>query len=174
MHTRAAAPIFVALGLLVWGCAKTGPAAPSAEYRAPLASAQAGIGDPSTAPAPALAQVEAPQVGLGSADEGAPALPPRVQRFVESMHAARRDKLNAAWISAKQASAHLEAVVPAIVNGLTRADTMAQARQLLAKIGPRAAPYVRTELNRLKREVGADPGLQRAVRSLEQLLSGWR
>ena len=176
MQFRAAASVLAAFGLLVWGCAKPAAVAPEAGQAAPLGGTwDGGAGTPSAAAAPALATITAPQVGLGSsAEETAETLPPRVQRFIDSMYGKGRGQLNGAWINAKEAVAHLEVVVPALAHALTRQETMAQARRLLTEIGPRAAPYVRTELQRLRREAAADPILQRATRSLEQLLGGWR
>jgi hypothetical protein len=113
-------------------------------------------------------------LGLGGEDEAAQALPTAVQRFIDSMSGRGPGHLNAAWITADQARPHVEAVVPAILYGLTRTDTVTRARQLLVDIGPRAAPYVKTGLDQLRREAGTDPTVQRGIRLAEQLLSGWR
>ena len=171
MKWKAAVSVLAVLGLVAWGCAKPSSVAPVAEDAAPTATPEAQA----AAETPSPAAVAVPQLGLGDTSEGsAGTLPPRVQRFVEAMYTSGRGQLNSAWIDARLAREHLEEVVPAIVHGLTRKETMVQARQLLADIGPRAAPYVRSQLDRLKRDAAADQTLQRATRPLEQLLSSWR
>ena len=160
MRLRSAATVLVVVAAVSCGCAAT----PKQPRVARPASSQTAAETGATT---------VPQPGLGSASSTTASLPGRIQRFITAMNG-DRNILSGAWITAQEARAYLADTVPALVAGLSRRAHMKGAQQLLVDIGPRAAPYLRTELGRLQKEARTDPTLGRAVRQVEELLRSWR
>ena len=168
MRIRSAATVLVVVAAVSWGCAAT-TKQPRVARPAPAATAAESDADPSAA----TGATAVPQPGLGSASSTTASLPGRVQRFITAMNAGR-NVLSGAWITAQEARQYLAQTVPALVAGLSHRVHMKGAQDLLVDIGPRAAPYLRTELTRLQKEAREDPTLGRAVRQVEELLRTWR
>ncbi|MBT3266613.1 hypothetical protein HN371_05625 [Candidatus Poribacteria bacterium] len=169
MRLRSAATVLVATAAVSWGCSAT-TKQPRVARPAPERTT-AAQSDASPTVAPGTGTV--PQAGLGNASSTAAKLPGRVQRFITAMKGGR-NLLSGAWITAQEARQYLPQTVPALVAGLSRREHMKGAQDLLVDIGPRAAPYLRTELTRLQKEAREDPTLGRAVRQVEELLRTWR